>query len=242
MRATSRRGAIGTFLGLGCAASLPFGSGPALAQTRVAIPDVPMRLSHRLERSLRDGASLSVSRNWQVDFADQGRGISITGVQLDALVEAPDALAALAQIEQNRSTSGMWPIDLSPDGKIMVARNGLREDDMRAAVEEAEQFIADSPLPTSEQEARLQHLRAMQRTNSTLLDQLPNDLFFPEGTPQLTRRAMGLPGGLTGEFEVAYEAKCGPGTAWLESAIRHVTTRIGDNEQRASERWTLAKM
>ena len=103
MTSSTRRGAIGGVLGLGltlgCSAGLGLSSAAAFAQTpaaRVAIPARPMRFCRRLERSLSGGAKLVVSRDWRIQFASQGQGIGITGVQLHAEVDAPETLASLA--------------------------------------------------------------------------------------------------------------------------------------------------
>ena len=245
MKSPTRRGAIGGIVGLGCSAVLGLGSGAVLARTQISqitLPERPMRLSRRLERSLRDGAKLVVSRSWQVEFAHQGQGIGITGVQLDAEVDAPSSLAPIAAIEQSRSTEDMWPMLLSGDGRILAAGVGARNEDFAAVVREAEQMIARSRVPVSEQDAHREYLGQLGRAGSSLLETMPGDLFFPIGEPVRSSRTVELPGGLIGRFEVAYDAKCAATGAWLDRAEREVVTRIGSDERRAKELWMLAEL
>jgi hypothetical protein len=200
-----------------------------------------MRFSRRLERDLVGGAKLVVSRDWRIQFASQGQGIGITGVQLHAEVDAPETLASLAEIERSRSTADMWPMLLSGDGRIMSAGLGTREEDLAAAAREAERMIAQRPMPASQREAQRQYLSELARAGSSLLDTLPDDLFFPSGEPVRSSRVVALPGGLTGRFEVAYLGTRDALGGCLERAERQVVTRIGDTERRASETWTLSK-
>lgn len=207
----------------------------------MTFPPRPMRLSRRLERSLRGGANLVVRRSWQINFGSQGQGISITGVQLDARVDAPNSLAPIAAIEQSRSTEDMWPMLLSGEGRILAAGIGTLEEDMAAAVHEAERIIIRRPLPASEREVQLQYLAELGRAGSSLLDTMPDDLFFPASPPMRSSQTVELPSGLTGQFEVTYEAACAPARSWLERAERQVITRVGATEQKASEVWELAE-
>jgi len=242
MNAFSRRSALSGLIGISAVTGLLLSSSPARAQVSVSIPTMPMRLSRQLSQSLRDGAMLSVRREWRVEFLADASGISITGEQLDAQVDAPAPLASLAQIEQSRSTADMWPIMLSSGGRILETGTGVNEADFAAAIEEAERFITSSPLPASEQAVRLQHLSAMQNAGSSMLDQLPEDLFFPVGTPRRSVRELELPGGMIGEFEATYDAKASSQGGWLNHATRQIATRIGDSERIALERWTLVEM
>lgn len=239
MKASTRRRALCLILGFGVSAR--FALRPAIGRANgvVSCPSSPMRLSRRVERSLWDGGVLSVDRSWAIEFALQGAGFAITGHQIEASVNAPDALSSLAAIEQNRSTNDMWPIMLSGDGRIVEMGNSTREEDIRAAIAQAEQVIANRPVPASEQEAQMQYLRELQEAGSSLFARLPDDLFFPRLGPVRSVRAVELPGGLTGEFEVSYNAVSAQEGEWLADAEREVVTRIEGSEQRAREVWTM---
>lgn len=242
MRKTSRRRALGTIavaMGGAVCAGL---SGGAFASSRLAMPDGPMRLTRRIERSLHGGASLVVERSWQVGFAQSARGIEVTGEQVEAVVKAPDNLAPLAAIEQSRITDGMWPIELSPEGRIMTAGKGVRSEDLSAAMREAEAMIARLNLSAAEEGARLQTLAQFQRAGNSVLDTLPADLFYPTLGPMRQAREVELANGMNGEFVVTYEATPVTPGGWLDRAERRVVTRIGASERHAHELWALAEI
>lgn len=241
MATISRRNVIRTLSGLGCATVLPFAAQAAFARSQRNLPPSPMRFWRCLERSLRDGEKICVIRNWQVEFRALGRGIAIFGVQLDASVDAPPSLAALAEIEENRSTDAMWPIILTEEGKMIGEQSSLQADDLAAAMETARQLISDSPIPSSQKQARIAHLNAMNQAGTLALEKMPEDLFFPSGGLQHAREELDLPGGLKGEYEFSYEAHSSTQGDWLHRASRQVITRIGEINAYAKEKWSLSE-
>ncbi|MEM6909631.1 MAG: hypothetical protein AAF494_13230 [Pseudomonadota bacterium] len=246
MNACTRRStlsglAIGMAL-LGLASKTHAMQGLQVTANKVRLPTAPMQLERLLQRDLRGAAKITVRRIWQVEFARQGQGIAITGQQLSAKVIAPAALNALAQIEETRDTSAMFPILLSDTGTLLAAGAGTIQSDINRAVQEAETMIARRPIPVSERDQHRAYLAQLQRTGSNLLEQLPPDLFFPASAPLSSVRTVNLPGGLVGEFELNYEAQAAVGHAWLDHAERRVITRIGDQERHSFERWSLRQL
>lgn len=237
MSAPTRRGALGLVLGAG----IGFGLGPAaaFAQSPIALPEGPQRLTRRIERSLSDGKWIKVSRRWEVAFSRQGQSIALTGQQLDCQVDAPSSLAPLTAIEKARSTAEMWPILLNGSGLIFAAGNGVAARDVNNAIEVAQRMIAERPIPASERSALREHLASVRRTSSSLLEQLPDDLFFPVAGPMRAVRSMELPGGMVGEFELSYSAMAVPDKGWLDRAERMIVTRLAGTEQIAREYWEL---
>ncbi len=213
---------------------------PLWAAKSIRIPAGPMRLIRRLERGMRGGVVLVVEREWQVEFAVRVSGFAISGEQTAAAVDAPSALASLAQIERTRSTAGMFPILLEPDGTIAATGQYTQASDVGAAVKKAEAIIADRAIPGEAKTLQMRYLAQLQRATSSLLKQLPGDLFFPSAPPSHAVRPVALPDGLQGEFEVSYEARHAPDRPWLERAERRVVTRIGQSERRSREVWTMA--
>lgn len=69
---------------------------------RFTPPAGPMLYTRRLERGLRDGASIVVSRRFSVEFRRQGDGYRVDGQQVGVDVSAPEALAEFARIERER--------------------------------------------------------------------------------------------------------------------------------------------
>lgn len=239
MNEYSRRSAIRVFAGgitIAAAGAPPIAG---LAQSKVSIPSQEMRLTRVLSRTMRGAAVLTVTRSWDVRFETQQQGITITGRQIAAKVEAPERLAPIAAIEEQRSTDGMWPITLSQEGRILMVGSQSADDDLAAAVEVAQQYIASHNAPAAGLAAQRQYLRDLQRAGSSLLDRMPSDLFFPAGTPHRSKREIDLPGGIKGEFELSYLAQRSPEGDWLKSAVRRIVTRVAQSERHATEEWTL---
>ena len=215
---------------------------PAFAMPPLLAPSGPQVLSRRLERSLRGDARLVIERRWRIAFSPQGRRIAITGTQIAAEVEAPEVLAPMAAIERNRPTDTMWPIVLSDEGRIVGAGEETRQEDFDAMLRKAREVIATLPIPPAERSAKQEGLASLKVLGTSLLERLPDDLFVPSGQPQHQARTVALPGGLTGEYELTYEAQSAPGSPWLARAVRQVTTRVEGTEDRSREEWTLAPL
>lgn len=207
--------------------------------TGVAFPDGPMHLERKIERGLSDGEKIIVERSWQVQFARQGLGLSISGRQTDVDVAAPAALSSLVEIERGRATEGMFPILLSETGLLVAAGRSLLEEDMERAMREAQRMIERRNVSAETEKAQLHGLSILQRNAGRLLDEMPADLFFPVSPPMRASQPVDLGDGLEGEFEVTYEATRTPNHAWLNRAERTVTTRIGDSERRSREVWAM---
>ncbi|SMQ68955.1 hypothetical protein SAMN06297468_1222 [Altererythrobacter xiamenensis] len=212
-------------------------AGPAWAAGSTAYPAGPMQLGRRLERGLSDGEAIIVDRHWAVDFNGRGPGILIRGNQISVEVEAPAPLARIAQIEEQRDTSAMFPIELSADGQIVDAGDVDDSDEMAAAVQLAQSMIAHAGLDVSDHR---RHLAAIEAAGTQLLDTMPRDLFFPRDTAWTDRRTLALPGGKTGVIAVRYEAERCVGAPWLARANRTVTTAVADTTRISRETWTLS--
>ena len=235
----SRRGIIG--IGLAAATGLGFTPTFALNRSPLLLPDTPQILTRRIERSLLNDVWLTIRRSWQVHFMRDGHGIVLTGDQVSVEVDAPASLAPIAAIEESRSTAGMWPIRLGESGLIFAAGNGVRAEDLSAAIDMAEEMIAAKPIPQAEKDVQREHLASMQKAGSNLLDRLPDDLFFPTVGPMRAVRSVELPGGMTGEFELSYAAHAVPGSGWLDWAERSIVTRLAGTEHIAREFWQLRR-
>lgn len=213
-----------------------------LAQDAVALPTGEWRLGRRLSRGLRDGNAITVDRSWQIEFSRQSRGIAIAGRQLAVVVEAPENLAALAKIERERSTQGLFPILLAPDGIIIAAGQNTAQESFDAAVEAAMKLLDEEPSTGEPASPHAEYLAKLQLAGTSLLDQLPGDLFYPSTKPFRDARRIALPDGGAGEFEVSWTANVHSGSALLKKARREVVTRIGASERRSSEDWSLERV
>ena len=201
-----------------------------------------MLLSRRITRALGDGAQIVVSREWLITFAGQGTGCTVSGHQLTASVDAPESLTALARIEQGRNTNGMFPIFLSKQGRVMGAGNTGSSIELAEAVRQAERMINARAASPSQRADQLAGLAVLQKTAAKLIDQIPDDLFYPSTSKTVTVEPMTLDGGMSGEFELQHEAVCAPDGPWLAKTERRVITRIGDSERHSCDLWTMTSV
>lgn len=239
MVGSTRRMVLRGISGVCVAAGLGIMPAMAAGLTRVPLPQGPMRLIRRLERDLRGNETLTVEREWVIEFAPQGQGIAIRGMQVAVAVDAPESLGALAQIEERRQTDGMWPILLGDNGLILASRSSMRREDVAAAVDEAERMIAAREIPVAVREQQQELLLEVQNAGAAVLNQLPEDLFYPVGETMRAVRELDLPGGVRGQFEVSYQASSSATGGWLQTATRRIVTRIGESERQAVENWSL---
>ncbi|RGP41914.1 hypothetical protein BPTFM16_02223 [Altererythrobacter insulae] len=238
MAALTRRGLLGCTAGAFASIAVV----PALANSLRQLPEGQQRLSRKLVRSLSDGARVVVDRAWDIQFARRGNGIAITGNQVSVSVEAPQAIASIAAIEQSRDTGGQFPIILDADGMIVAAAREANDVAVGRAVQEAEKLIAASGAQLAQQKQMSIYLGHIQAQGSGLLETMPADLFFPTNDGFTDKRAVHLPTGQSGEFIVSYSAKARTENGMLDSATRTIITRLGATEQRSSEHWILRQI
>lgn len=227
-------------LGAVAALAVPAGAVPTGATAGLRLPVGTLRLTRRLERALRGDAQLVVTRNWSVRFKRQGIGSVVTGRQVSAKVDAPEAVAAFAKLEEQRSTDDMFPILLSDRGLILAAGDFVQVDDETRAIQMAREQIRERDLSGDSKSDQLRALAVLQRSFSSLLDQMPADLFFPKGEPVKRVRPVNLSDGIIGEFELTYEAQSSEHGDWLKRAERRIITRIGNSERRSREVWSMS--
>ena len=196
-----------------------------------------MRLARRVERGLHDGKTIVIEREWLVDFDVREAGIVITGEQVSVAVDAPPKIARLAALEEQRDTSSMFPISLTPGGEILGGGDVSDREHMAATMKAALEMIEQAGLDPEDHRA---NIAAIQAASGQLLDTMPRDLFFPKAMSWENRRSMELPGGMLGDIAVRYEAERCPGKPWLQRAERVVTTTISGNSRLSREIWTLA--
>ena len=237
MTQIDRRVALCAMIGAGALFAIP-----AAAAQRLELPQGPMRLTRRLERGMSQGAKVVVTRDWSVQFTPQRSGIAISGKQTSVNVEAPESVAAFAELEERRSTSGMFPFLLSENGLIIRTGDYVEGSDEAQAIQMAQDKIQGSELSHESRESILIALGALQSSFASLLEQMPADLFFPTSKPVNRVQAIDLQNGVTGEFELTYAALSSEQGAWLKHAERQVITRIGSDERRSREVWSMAPL
>ena len=238
MSRLTRRAMLGGGLvlgaGLGCPLAAQITSG-----SMIELPQGPMILCRRIERPLSDGAIIVVVRRWGISFSRSGRSIMVEGRQMDADVTAPEKLAALARIEKDRNTDGMFPILLSSDGMIIGTGAAGDSGDLAKAVDTATALVNQSDNPPEAKDAVLHYLAALRAAGSSVVETLPPDLFFPRGGDQRDLREISLPNGQLGEIELIRSVQLAPGKTWLNRLERRVVTRVVQSSQESHEIWTL---
>ncbi|MDP5103275.1 MAG: hypothetical protein NWP98_05060, partial [Erythrobacter sp.] len=247
MIAKTRRALLLALIGVGVSGgatsvlrslTAPLSAAPTLP---LRLPEAALRLERVLERGIGDAAAITVRRSWMVRYQRLGRGIVINGEQIGAEVTAPPHLATLAQIEQQRDTSAMFPLMLAEDGTILSSDLTPPSDvAVTDALQAAEAMIAGQSLPADERERYRLYLAQVHQAGATALDTLPADLLFPTGKPVDMSRSVALPGGLNGQFTLHYSAEPQADAPWLKHAEREVITTVAGLTRRALEVWTLS--
>lgn len=239
MRGVSRR----VWLRGAAALALPvIGALPVTARAqnhRFAPPSGPMLYTRRLERSLADGAKLTVSRSFAVRIEPAGGGYRVTGEQVGVEVEAPEKLASFARIERERTELGLFPLTLDARGRILGDEPAPIDTRIEGAVREAVAMIEQRPRPPAERAELLRFVEAVHLSAGTLVSELPLDLFAPSPEPRRESGNVALPGGETGAVSVMFTAIVDPANGLMREARREVVTEFGGESRLTVESWQL---
>lgn len=220
---------------------------PLLASQRVAAempgsssilpPSGNMLYRRRLVRGLPDGKTFTVTRDFRVRFEPVAAGFILGGEQLSARVEAPEALASFAAIEEQRVETGMFPLMLDAAGQIVEGNAELSASAAEHAMRDVRQRF---PVETGKQaNEAVDFIEALHNTGTRLTAELPRDLFAPVDNSRSDRREIALPWGDKGEVTTHFEAERDPLTQLMRHAHREVITRMGNDMRRNFEGWDL---
>lgn len=230
---------------VGVAALLPATIAGALAETptvsplaRFSPPTSPLLLTRTLYRTLIDGKVLTVTRRYSIQFTAEGDGFRLDGQQISAEVDAPAALASLAEIERKRIDKGLFPARLDAGGIIREGGVTLIDPEVRAQmVVQSGSILASSPLSAP-----------VKRESNGLVGQFaaaqngtpwPAFLFNPGSQERIETKRVPLPGGAEGEVEVRIRAD-GIGPGGLPRRVeRTVITRLSGTEKVSREVWAI---
>ncbi|MFN2099375.1 hypothetical protein [Altererythrobacter sp. MF3-039] len=241
MSSASRREVIrkGGLSAIGAIWALNAQSVLAKAGTVVNVPSGPMRLRREITRELIDGNRLTVARVWNVRFLSAANGWRVEGTQRDVEVKAPAGLESLAALERSRQTEESFPLELDSHGMIMagpVVSRQIALDQLGQAAHSAIDSLGGAAVRHNELRAFLAQL---QQASLSMMTRWPQDLFFPAGSESSEKKAMDLPGGVSGRMEIIYRAEADLTNGLLKSSERTVVTRIENEELRSSEVWKL---
>jgi len=200
-------------------------------------PSGDMLYRRRLVRGLRGGASFNVTREFRVRFEPVAGGYLLNGAQFSARVEAPQALANFAAIEEQRVETGMFPLVLDGAGQIVEGNADLSANAIEHAMQDVrERFPVEAGKQPNE---AVEFIEALHSTGTRLTAELPKDLFAPVENARSDRREIALPWGDKGEVSTRFEAERDPLTHLMRHAHREVITRMGDDTRRNYESWDL---
>ena len=222
----------------------------ALAAPRDGAPPAPDRaftppqsdliLSRTVWKSLSDGKHIMVRRRYAVRIVAEDGGYVVNGQEIDATVEAPAAVALIAEYERNRKDAGPFPIRLDPQGQIR-AQNAVASDPAARAelAERAARVISGSALSSG---ARQQASGMIGKViaGQGAFTPWPEELFSPEAASHAEQRTIPLPDGREGEVEVAVKVSPGRLGVLPEAVERTVITRYEGDQRVSRELYTLA--
>lgn len=231
---------IGTAILLAIAAQ----ASPVVATTpqpaAFAPPHAPLLLIRTLYRPLPDGKAIVTRRSYAIRIVPDGAGYRVDGELVQATVDAPPLLGAMAELERRRPDTGMFPILLDAQGQIRGGGNLLSDGSLVRAGVIAAEAIGGSGLPAID----MLQAQAFVKTLSgrSPRSQWPADVFNPLPGKRDEARVIALPGGEEGRvsIEIASQgASRGGQVALLE---RVVTTDLAGDTRVTREQWQLSKL
>lgn len=207
-------------------------------------PITPMLLSRTIVRELPDAAQIVVRRAWEVRFKPTATGFSVSGQQVSVEVEAPPALEFLAQLEEQRQETSLFPLMLSSAGMISsdgpeTASDGDDAALLDLAIAEAAGRIEHSKASADAGGTARAFLSALQGSSTRLTSKVPRDLFRPQQSYWQNERTIELPQGLKGTVSVTFDARMNAAGELMERAERRVVSSIGGSSRTSSEVWEL---
>ncbi len=201
-------------------------------------PDRPMILSRTLRRPLPGGAEVVTVRTYEIRFNRAREGYRIDGALLTADITVPPRFEALAQIERNRPDTGLFPMMLDGQGRLLPAQTRDADEAAQTAGRLAASRIPDrlSPEETREAQTFINRISA-----SPVQTTWPENLFHPEPGKHSSTQTIPLPDGKTGQVSVDIEASNDARTGLLSRLTRRVTTNLDGSQRVTIETWSLAE-
>ncbi|MFM5948898.1 MAG: hypothetical protein ACKOPM_06675 [Novosphingobium sp.] len=216
-------------------------TGSAFAETaasQFAPPSTTLTLTRTVFRSLSDGKQIIVTRRYAIRFSPEADGYRLDGELIDAEVDAPPALAGLAEIERKRSDIGLFPAKLDSHGLIRSTGGAVDAQIKQKTVDVAGRLIASAPL---DRDAKRDSAGLVtQLANASAPSSWPRFLFNPGMGPRVDTRKVPLPDGSQGEVEVKVSAEGLMPGGMAHKVERVITTRLEGTTRVSREVWTLS--
>lgn len=206
----------------------------------IAPPATQLIFSRQIDRDLRGEATLSVKREYTIAFARFAGGFVVDGAQTGVEIVAPPKLEPFAQLERQRVDVGLFPLWLSPFGKILPEQPlSEGEEPMGEAVAEARRQIATQTMPEDERSELSELFATIDEAGLRMTARMPNDLFAPSASAQIDEHAVTLASGDQGKIITNFSGERDMASGLMRRAAREVVTEIGADRRRTLETWEM---
>lgn len=194
-------------------------------------------LTRTVVRTLHDDKRVVARRRYAICIAAQGEGYVVTGALTESTVDAPAQLAALAALERDRPDTGLFPLRLDRQRRI-VAAGPAQEAGQRAAGRAAAlALVGTAALPQGDAAAAGGFISRIAAEGVTTA--WPDLLFQPDGGDSRDVQHLTLGNGQAGQavttVRIVHRLSSGA-PALVE---RLVATEIGGTQRITREEWQI---
>jgi hypothetical protein len=231
---------IGTAILLAIAAQASPGLATTPQPVAFAPPHAPLLLVRTLYRPLPDGKAIVTRRSYSIRIVPDGTGYRVEGELVQATVEVPPLLNAMAEVERRRPDTGMFPILLDAQGQIRGGGNVLSDGSLGRAAVIAAEAIGGSGLPAID----MLQAQAFVKTLSgrSPRSQWPADVFNPVSGKRDEARVIALPGGEVGHVTIEIASQGANRAGQIALLERVVTTDLAGDTRVTREQWQISKL
>lgn len=202
-----------------------------------APPDSAVILTRVLRSPLADGHEVVARRTYELRFSSDGSGYHVEGRQIEAEVDAPVSLQALAEIERNRTDAALISFRLDSQGRISPEVPKRNTEVLDRAADVAHREVHRRTGTLSEREAAHGLVRQIQ--SRPALTPWPADLFDPEPRQLTETNSIAPANGPEGHITIETTVTSNGGRAGGHTFRRTVITQIGSQRRLTREEWTL---
>lgn len=217
-------------------------AGGAPASDKISVfspPLAPLLLTRTLHRPLPGGKAITTRRSYAVRIVRVGTGFRVEGELIDASVDAPPQLAALAEIERNRKDTGLFPILLDGQGQIVGGGTLVSDGSLDRAAAIAAQQIGTSGIAAVDMLQAQSFVRQIAaRAPRT---QWPADVFHPTPGRRAEDRVIAMPGGVEGHVTIEIAGEGATRNGQIALLERTVTTDLSGDTRVTTEQWQLVR-
>jgi hypothetical protein len=203
-------------------------------------PQAQLLLTRTLHRPLPDGKAVITRRSYAVRIVRVLAGYRVDGTLVEAHVDAPPSLAALAELERRRPDQGFFPIMLDEKGMIVGGGSPLAEGSLEQAAMIAAEAIGSSGLLAIDMLQAQAFVRQLAKRAPR--SQWPADVFHPVPGKRSETRSIALPGGEEGHVLIEILTQGANPDGQIAQLDRVVTTDLAGDTRVTREQWALHQM